>query len=126
MEMLRIAQDNIANFDETPVYFALECNMTLNCRGDRTITVCKANSSQRCTAMIGVSGGGHKFPPFLVFKVINSRSGRIAVELQRVDDKQEQISCEGTFNDFHLSNFYAIQAKAWMDTQIMLVWIEKV
>ena len=65
-------------------------------------------------AMIGVSGDGHKFPPFLIFKGSTStRNGRIAVELQRVAE-QQQISCEGNFNGFPLSNYYAVQTKAWV------------
>ena len=72
---------HIANFDETPVYFSPVCDLTLNRVGERTISVHKSDTSQRCTAMIGVSGEGHKFPPFVIFKGSTGRTGLIAIEL---------------------------------------------
>ena len=125
MSMYQIGHDCIANFDETAVYFSPECSVTLNRRGERTISVRKADSSQRCTVMIGVSGDGHKFPPFVVFKGSVGRTGRIVVELRRVA-QQQQISYDGEFNGFPLSNFHSVQPKAWMDTSTMLDWVEQV
>jgi hypothetical protein len=123
--MFSIDDANVANFDETPVYFSPVCAFTLNRRGERTISARKSDTSQRCTAMIGVSRDGHKFPPFLIFKGSTGRSGRIALELRRVATEQE-TSTTGECGGFPLSNFYAVQANAWMDTPTMLEWVAKV
>ena len=125
MIMFKIDDANMANFDETPVYFSPVCAFTLNRRGERTISARKSDTSQRCTAMIGVSRDGHKFPPFVIFKGSTGRSGRIALELRRVATEQETTSI-GECGGFPLSNFYAVQENAWMDTPTMLEWVAKV
>ena len=96
MSMYGIDHNCVANFDETAVYFSPECSVTLNWRGERNISVRKADSSQRCTVMIGVSGDGHKFPPFVVNKGSIGRTGRIAVELRRVAQEQQISQRENT------------------------------
>lgn len=75
--------------------------------------------------MIGVSGDGHQFPPFLIWKGSTGRSGRILVHMKKVA-AQQQITLEGSFEGFPLSSFYSVQPKAWMDSVRMLEWIEKV
>jgi hypothetical protein len=111
MSMYGIGHDCIENFDETAVYFSLECSVTLNWQGERTISVRKADSSQRCTVMIGVSGNGHKFPPFVVFKGSTGRTGRIVVVLRRVAQQQHLIGHVGEHNNFPLSNFHSVQKR---------------
>lgn len=53
--MVGISLDCLVNFDETNVYFSFESVSTLNRKGHRTISARKADSTNRCTVMIGVS-----------------------------------------------------------------------
>ena len=115
----------IANFDETNVFFSPTCKMTLSPVGERTISVRSADSAQRCTVMIGVSGWGYMFPPIIIFKGSIGPRGRILQELEKVATKQLDTH-HGLFSGYPLSNFYAVQEKAWMDTTSMLQWVEKV
>jgi len=78
--MLEIPPSNIANFDETNVYFSPDSTVTLNRHGGRTISVKKAQSSQRTTIMVGVTADGEKLPPYLIFKGCRDES------LQRIDE----------------------------------------
>ena len=66
-ELYGIAQDCVANFDETDVQFAVETNRTISYRGQKTVSVKKPDSSSRCTVMLGVSANGMKFPPLCDF-----------------------------------------------------------
>jgi DDE superfamily endonuclease len=123
MNVLGIEHNNLCNFDETNVFFSPDSKKTLSRRGLRSIIVTQSESSQRCTVMIGVSGSGHKFPPYLIFK--GKSTGRIVQDLNRVNDNHEEGSL-ALNNSFPVSSFYAIQNKAWMDSTLMLDWVEKV
>lgn len=132
MKMLLIDHDCIANFDETNVYFSPDTHTTLDRRGSKTVSVRSGTSSQRCTVMIGVSGNGERFPPYIIFTGKYSDTGsiyrkfqRIVAEQQRYDNNIDLIRPE-TFLLFPFRSFYTVQAKAWMDSIHMLDWIEKV
>jgi hypothetical protein len=125
LKITGISHECFANFDETPVFFSPDASVTLNRKGSRTVSVRKAGSSERCTAMLGVSGDGHKFPPFVIFKGSVLRSGRIGAQLRKVATEQA-TSTDGEHLGFPLSNFYSVQPKAWMDTERMLEWVDKV
>jgi hypothetical protein len=118
MRMLDIDASNVVNFDETNVHFSIATKKTLNVRGARTVSVRDAESSQRCTVMLGVTGDGQKVPPFIIFKGSNKVTGRINRELQMITE-------EHTFG-FPTQMKYAVQNKAWMDEFTMLDWVEKV
>ena len=51
--------ENVANFDETNVFWTPDAKTTLNRARERTITCNGAKTSNRVTAMIGVSAAGH-------------------------------------------------------------------
>lgn len=115
--MLHIPDALVANFDETNVYFAPEHKCTIAKRGSRTISLRNPNSSACCTAMLGVTMGGFKLPPYIIFKgKSNSRHGLVAKEIAD-PPKYGYLNCD---------NVYGVQEKAWMDEAQMLLWIEKV
>jgi len=68
IEDWEIPASNIANFDETNVYFSPDSTVTLNRYGVWTISVKKAQSSQRTKIMVGLTADGEKLPPYLIFK----------------------------------------------------------
>jgi DDE superfamily endonuclease len=111
---------------ETNVYYSPEDKHTLSRRGVRTVIVSKTGSSSRCTVMLGVAGDGHRFPPYVIF--CGEPDGRIdRRELANVNPRHEQGSLANhPDNNYALSNFYAVQPKAWMDGKLMLDWVEKV
>jgi DDE superfamily endonuclease/Transposase len=119
--------NNIANFDETNIFFAPDSKVTLNRRGERTINVKKANQTQRCSVMLGCSFDGHKFPPFLVFIGQDTMRGTIASTFRKIDALPESEKGEGKFYDgYPLDNFYRVQKKGWMSSTLMLDWVDKV
>ena len=105
MKMLDITLNNVANFDETNVDFSPECGITINKRGECTITVRKAESSQRCTIMLGVSGAVFKFPLYVIFKGKVGGSGQIEAQMKWMSTKQLTIT-QGMYMEFPLLNFY--------------------
>jgi transposase len=127
MEMLQIGSNAICNFDETNIYFSPDTAYTLNRRGARTIAVKRADSTQRCTVMIGVSGSGFKFPPLIIYKgSANANTGRILRTFQQIEREFERIGPDGEFQGYPLRNKYAVQANAWMDTPTMIQWVRQV
>ena len=91
---LNIGHDCLANFDQTPLYFSPESMITLDRHGSSTVAARGVVSTERATALIGVSGVGHKFPPFLIFKGSRGRTGRISREFQRVYNWQNEMSMD--------------------------------
>jgi DDE superfamily endonuclease len=120
----RIPFANIANFDETNVFWSPDAATTLNRAGARTVTVGGASSSNRVTAMIGVTASGHQFPPFLIFTGKRSQHGRIIADLSRANRENRDTGTNtiGYPNDC----YYEVQASGWMDQEIMLIWVERI
>lgn len=63
--------------------------------------------------MLGVSGGAHKFTPFVIYK--GKPGARIGKELRKWEDNGYSHGCD-----------YAVQVKAWMNEETMLQWVERV
>ena len=100
----------ILNKDQTPILFTFNSKTTLEVVGARTVHVCKPTNDTKCTtAAITVTASGKMLPPLLVFK--GAKNGRIM--------KKE-------FPTFDNSMYYTCQENAWMDEQVMLMWVEKV
>lgn len=134
-DMFGIIDANVANFDETNVYFAPDSAETLNKKGERTVSVRKADCSMRCTAMIGVSMLGEKLPPYIIYQGSEKVTGRIKRDMDKVNEEREVKivangfdSLEGklSVHGYSLEQVYAVQSKAWMDERLMLDWIAKV
>jgi hypothetical protein len=108
MTLLHIDHERFANFDDKNVFFSPDCKLTLDLAGARTVSVITADCPQRCTAMIGVSGGGYMFLPFINFKGSTGPRGRISRKLGMVHHGE-------LFSEYPLSNLYAVQERAWMN-----------
>jgi DDE superfamily endonuclease len=107
MAILGIYKSAICNFDKTNVFFHLTQQplWKIVMRQRR-----KKESSQRCTVMLGVTGDGQKFPPLIIFKGLN----------------RQMVTLEDDHLGYPLSNKYAVQDRAWMDTPTMHKWIDEV
>jgi DDE superfamily endonuclease len=125
MTSLGIDKSAVCNFDETNVGFAWDSTTTIKKRGATPVSVAKPNTTQRCTAMIGVSGSGYKFPPFVIFKGESGPHAPINRLLRTIDGIQ-QTTTEGEHLGYPLSTRYAVQSNAWMETTRMHKWIDDI
>lgn len=114
-ELLGIAPDCIANFDETNVYFSPPIHTTIAKKGSKTVSIRQPDSSNRCTAMLGVSMTGYKLPPFIIFKGKMTQTARVRREL-----------LNAAANHYPSGLIYKCQKQAWMDEATMLEWVETV
>jgi DDE superfamily endonuclease len=126
MAMLGITHDNLCNFDETNVFFSPDSKRTLAVKGDKWVAAAKAESSQRCTAMLGVSGTGYKFPPYIIYKGRDTDGGIINRGLKQVRAAHLRQPNLDEHRGFPTSNFYAVQDKAWMNSCLMVDWATEV
>ena len=109
-KVLSIDPDHILNMDQTPIPFSYHSKKTLHSKGSKTIHVRASTSdTKRVTLAATVTGSGKMLPPMLIFK--GATNGRIA--------KREF----GTYPD---SGHYSCQKKAWMDEDMMHLWIDQV
>ena len=113
VECYEIKAENIANFDETNVSFDSASKRTLSWRGENTINMATATTSDRCTVMIGCSATGYKFPAFVIFK--GKPGGLIA--------RRELVTKVGYPID---SSIYDVQSNAWMDEPTLIRWVNTV
>jgi len=114
-KLLGIAPECIANFDETNVYFSPPIRSTIAHKGSKTVAIRTPDSNNRCTAMLGVTMSGYKFPPFIIYTGKVTRAGRIKREL-----------ANARANHYPSGLIYQCQEKAWMDETTMLEWVETV
>jgi hypothetical protein len=90
----------------------MEQRFTWAKKGSRTVGIVGADSTSRCTIMLGSNlSGTHKLPPYIIFK--GSPTGRINQELLRRDNLPPD--CE-----------FGVQERAWMDEAQMVRWIKTV
>jgi hypothetical protein len=90
----------------------MEQKFTYAKKGTRTVGIVGADSTSRCTIMLGCNlTGTHKLPPFIIYK--GAPAGRINRELER----RENLPCDCEFG---------VQERAWMDEVQMVRWIGKV
>ena len=99
----------IINMDQTPVFFSMTPNTSLDQVGARTINVrTSSGSTIRVTLAVTVTASGTTLPPLMVFK--GKPNGRI----------------QRAFGTYPVGCFYAVQERAWMDERVMLMWVELV
>ncbi len=113
IRLLGVDCSDVYNADETNMYFSPQPTSTYAPRGSRTVSIKGADSSSRCTVMLGASMTGKKLPPFLIFRGKNERTGHIKRELAKRDGYPDDME-------------YGVQQKAWMDEALMLEWMEKI
>jgi len=114
-KLLGVSPECIANFDETNVYFSPPIRSTIAHKGSKTVAIRTPDSNNRCTAMLGVTMAGYKFPPYIVYSGKVTRCGRIRREL-----------ANARANHYPPGLVYQCQEKAWMDEATMLDWVETV
>ena len=103
-------RDDILNMDQTPISYSYHSNKTLDTRGARTIHVLASTTdTKRVTVAATVTASGKMLPPFMIFK--GTPNGRIASR---------------EFGTYPPTGKYACQKKAWMDEDLMHVWIDQV
>jgi hypothetical protein len=61
---------------------------------------------------------GEKLPPFIIYKGANTSSSLIKREVKDLEARQKFDYPEG--------QVYTVQAKAWMDEQAMMKWVDEV
>ena len=104
----------IINMDQTPVFFSMVPNKTLNVAGERSINVrTSMGSRMRLTCAVTVSAAGDILRPFIVFK--GKCDGRIVCEFQNPEKSGFPVDCS-----------YICQDRAWMDEAVMLQWVKEV
>lgn len=114
-QMLGIGPHCIANFDETNVYFSPPIRSTIAAKGSKTVSIRIPDSTNRCSAMLGVTMSGYKFPPFIIYQGKMTPTGRIRREL-----------LNSRANHYPVGLMYQCQEKAWMDEVTMLEWVKQV
>jgi DDE superfamily endonuclease len=114
VKMIDVSPENVYNFDQTNISFSQHSKFTLENKGAKTVSVKGAESSSRCTVMLGASWGGKKAPPFIVYIGSAERGGRIRKEIEQ-RTLPYPVDCE-----------LSVQAKGWFDEKLMLEWIEKI
>jgi DDE superfamily endonuclease len=124
MKTLKIGVANVCNFDQTNVFFSPDCKRTLATRGSKEVSALQKESNQRCTVMLGCSAGGEKFDPYIIWKGKNSPSGQIFRRNQQIDYNRNQGI--PYWEGFYTSNYYAVQENAWMESSLVVDWIQKV
>ena len=130
MQMLMIDHDSIASFDETNTYFSPSSATTLDRKGNKTVAVRTPGSSQRCSVMLGVTGEGKPFQPYLIFKGKYGPTGHIYRLFQRIYEEQEIMRNDPThlpgrvFGRYATRCYYSVQENTWNDSVHMLEWIK--
>jgi hypothetical protein len=109
---------DVVKINETNVDFDLASGTTLAGHGERTSGCATTGSSARCTVLLGVTTDGDKLPPFIIYKGKNTPHSLIKHEWNDLEAGQKYGHPEG--------QAYTVQAKAWMDEQAMMKWVDEV
>jgi len=105
--------DRIVNIDETPIYFEMTSDKTVNKKGAKIISVeTKGNEKKLISCILACSAGGKKLIPALIFK--GGRDGNLETKysnLEVVKNKKIVIY---------------FQNNAWCDEYIFKRWVKDV
>ena len=103
----------IVNMDQTPVFFSMTPNSTLETLGARSINIrASSGSTMRVTLAVFVTANGETLPSYMIFK--GKANGRINREFT---DDSYQYPKDCSFN---------VQPKAWMDERCCLDWVDRI
>jgi len=105
--------DRIVNIDETPVYFEMITDKTINKKGVKVISVeTKGNEKKLISCVLAVSAGGKKLIPTLIFK--GGRDGNLETKYKNLEVvKNKKI-------------VIYFQSNAWCDEAIFKRWVKDV
>lgn len=94
----------MGNADETPVYFDMPANVTVNEKGAKSVLVRgTGNEKQRITVMLCVLADGRKLPPYVI--------------LRRKSMPKEKLPTGVIFR---------CQEKGWMTNELMVDWVKTI
>jgi hypothetical protein len=94
----------IGNADQTPVFFDMPRNTSIEKQGVRSVTIKTTGAEkQRCTVMLTVTADGGKLPPYEIFK-------------RKTFPKEK----------FPPGIHVRVQEKGWMDQDLVKDWVNKV
>ena len=103
-------QDFLLNMDQTPIPFTFHAKKTIESVGVRTVHIRKStNDTKMVTCAMTVSASGKVLTPLLVFN--GAPNGRIKTKEFGTYPPDMENACQGN---------------AWMDEQVMHLWIDKV
>ena len=106
-------QSFLANMDQTPIFFSMTPNTTLETAGVRTVNVRPSSgSTTRLTLAVFVTAAGEVLTPYIRYK--GKAEGRIARDFQNPQEKGYPGNC-----------YFACQERAWMDERCCLDWVTK-
>lgn len=105
--------DRIVNIDETPVYFEMTTDKTINRKGDKVISVeTKGNEKKLISCVLAISAGGKKLIPTLIFK--GGRDGNL-------ESRYKNLEC---VKNKKIMIYF--QSNAWCDENIFKRWVKDV
>ena len=97
----------IGNMDETPMYFDMVPLKTIAQKGKKSVTIRSSGSEKRhITVVLAVTADGGILPPMIIFK-------------GKTDRTIKNLVVPTGF-------VVATQEKAWMDEELMLIWLKDV
>jgi hypothetical protein len=98
----------IINMDETPMCFDMPSSTTIDVRGKKEVLIRGTGAHKRhFTVTLACTAAGEMLKPFITFKAKTDRT------LKKVSFREADV-------------VVTTQAKGWMDSQLMLKWIQKV
>ena len=105
--------DRIVNIDETPIYFEMMSDKTVNKKGAKVISVeTKGNEKKLISCVLACSAGGTKLIPALIFK--GGRDGNLETRYRNLEVvKNKKI-------------VIYFQNNAWCDEYIFKRWVKDV
>jgi hypothetical protein len=99
------------NMDQTGVQYEMFPRSTIELVGGRSVPIkTGGNTTERVTIAVTITSQGEKLPLMAIFK--GSPTGRIRREFS------SHLNYPSTIT-------YAVQRCAWMDEQLMLMWIDR-
>jgi hypothetical protein len=102
----------VINMDQTPVYFSMNAKRTLEVIGKKTIHIhTLMDNTKRVTVAVTITMDGTLLQSTLVFK--GKPNGRIA-------------RTEFPSGNYPTTHFYKCQDAAWMDEEVMIMWVKEV
>ncbi|CAG8827746.1 13801_t:CDS:1, partial [Dentiscutata erythropus] len=94
----------IGNMDETPLAFDMPSNVTIDTKGNKTISIRTCGYEKSCfTVVLACMADGRKLPPMIIFKLKN---------VPRLEFPQGVI--------------IRANEKGWMNEMEMNFWVEKI
>lgn len=105
--------DRLVNIDETPIFFEMTSDKTINKKGAKVISVeTKGNEKKLISCVLAVSGSGKKLIPTLIFK--GGRDGNLEERYKNLEVvKNKKIEIYFQYN-------------AWCDESVFKRWVKDV